>query len=99
MSRVTEIQALIASLQAELALLNSAPPDTYNFNTIALFSASAADNNAKILYRKIGEETWVDVKNGGEKALSEWIVLARSAFTYFEVFILTVPLQPLYASA
>jgi hypothetical protein len=88
----------IAALQAQLSILNTAPPDTYNFGTVVVF----ASTGHKWYYAKTAEETWLQLNGTSviEKSLSEWILEAKqSGIGYFEVYIMTVAPTPIYASS
>ena len=101
MSKLTELQAQIAELQALAALYNTFPPDIYNLGTVALFTAN--NNATKWYYEKVGEEQWRRLASGGDtefKPLADWIYVAKTTTsTYFEVYIMTPGNAPIYASA
>lgn len=97
MSKKTEIQAKINELEEQLAILNTAPEDTFNIGTVVLFSATG---NKKWYRTKTGEETWRNIANNSEKSLAEWILEAIDSNTgYFEVYELRVQNSPFYTSA
>ncbi len=92
-----KLQEEIAEKQALLALYSTFPEDTYNLNTVAVFSNALG----KWFYLKIAEETWKPmVGTATPQSLADWIFEARTASdAYFEVYILTPGNQPIYASA
>lgn len=96
MSKRTEIQAQITNLQAQLAVLNSVPEDTFHFGDVAIF----ASNTAKWHYIKVDEEAWRPINGGAERPLSEWILNNKDAnIGYFEVYIMKPQASPIWASA
>ncbi len=100
MGRKEEIQGLIEEYQAELALINSTPEDTFHVGTIALFASSTEH---KWYYLKTGEEYWVRLRvNNTDNAMNaghlyELILNATKAFIYFEIYILSPGETPIYA--
>ena len=92
-----ELNAEITEAQRKLAILNSAPSDTFNLGTAVVFSAA---NGFKWYYVKTSEETWLDLRSGNAKDLASWILEAKdSAIGYFEVYELRPQPAPVYASA
>ncbi len=90
MTTVPELQAQIAALQLKINVLQSVGEDTFPLNTIAQFNFATGTRS---WYRKIAEESWVDIQNGGSsKQLREWILKYKEDLgsTYFEVHILVV---------
>lgn len=98
MSRKTEIQDRIAKLQAQLAIINRTPSDTFHIGTVVVFSSN--QNKVHWYYAKTGEEAWLDLKDGTvEKPLADWILNAvESGIGYFEVYDM-VPTNLVFASA
>jgi hypothetical protein len=97
MSRKTEVQAQIASLQTEYTLLNRVPSDAFSFGTIVVFASATS----KWYYLKVAEETWRSMQGTTqEKDLASWVAFAyESAIGYFEVYELKVQPTPFFASA
>ncbi len=96
MTTVPELQAQVAALQLKINVLQSVGEDTFPLNTVALLSSATS----KWFYRKTAEESWLDLNSGKIKQLREWILEAKeSPQGYFEVYILTVPNTPYYASS
>lgn len=96
MTLKSDIQAQIAALQAQLAILNGAPNDTYNLGTIARFAANS--NTTHFHYKKTAVETWTDMSSGVQQDLASWILNAtQSNIGYFEVYILSPAASPIYS--
>ncbi len=96
MSQKSEIEAQIAELQAQLAILNGIPEDTFYFNTVVVFASSSG----KWYYVKIGEELWRNLITGVEKDLASWVFDAtQSNIGYFEAYALIAQPSPWYASS
>lgn len=94
----SELEEEIAALEAQLAILNSVNEDTFNIGTVMVFSM--ATPVAHWYYAKTAEETWLDVKNGGEQPLANWILdTVEANVGYFEVYEMRAQPTPFYASA
>lgn len=99
MSLRDDLLAEQAEVNRKLAILNSAPSDTYNLGTVVVFASGAGGVN-KWHYVKVNEETWKDFQSNGTKSLAEWILFITDLNVgYFEVYVLTVAPAPIYASA
>jgi hypothetical protein len=96
----SDLLAEQAEVNRKLAILNSAPPDTYPFGTIVVFASGPQGVN-KWWYRKVQEETWANMSNGIEQELSSWVLAASEALdgAYFEIYVLLTQPAPIYASA
>jgi hypothetical protein len=102
MSRKTEIQSEIASLQAKLNILNRVGDDTFNLGTVLVF---AAKNNTVHWYiRKTNIDTWISMTTANptpilSKDLFSFISDAlESDIGYFEVYELRVQPNPFFTS-
>lgn len=94
----SELEAEIAALEDQLAILSSVGEDTFNIGTIMVFSM--ANPVAHWYYAKTAEETWLDVKSGEEQPLANWILdTVYANVGYFEVYELRAQPLPFYASS
>lgn len=89
------LQAEIAEANRKLAILDSIPEDTFNFNTVILISGP----NFKGYWVKTGEESWRNLKTNNQKDLASLLFEHVEAHIgYFEVYVLTPGASPIYVN-
>ncbi len=100
MSKLTELILERDALNAQIALFQTFPEDTFDIGTIALFASNS--NTVHVYYRKVAEESWKKLSGtDSPKPLSEWIFSLKvlDPENYFEVYIMAPGNTPIYASA
>ncbi len=91
-----DLQAQLAEVQGQLAILDNIPEDTFNFGTVLIYAPATG---AKAYYVKTGEEIWTNIKSGLTNDLASIIFNFKTAsIGYFEIYEMRAESAPIYAS-